>query len=83
MSRGSLLDVVESTKSVGQVLAALEAAVARNKFGILGIHNLKEAMEKRGVTFTRDCLSVEVCNPHQAKKVLEEPSCFCDARADG
>jgi uncharacterized protein (DUF302 family) len=28
-------------------------------------------MEKKGVTFNRECLIVEVCNPHQAKRVLE------------
>lgn len=66
-----MLHVVESAKPIGQVMAALEAAVARNKFGILGVHNLREAMEKKGVAFTRDCLIVEVCNPLQAKKVLE------------
>src|SRR3989337_2166140 len=66
-----MLHVVESTKPIAQVMAALESAVTRNKFGILGIHNLREAMEKKGVTFNRECLIVEVCNPHQAKRVLE------------
>jgi uncharacterized protein (DUF302 family) len=66
-----MLHVVESTKPLAQVMADLEAAVTRNKFGVLGVHNLKEAMEKKGVAFTRNCLIVEVCNPFQAKKVLE------------
>lgn len=66
-----MLHIVESAKPVAQVMADLEAAVARNKFGVLAVHNLREAMEKKGVTFTRECLIVEVCNPFQAKKVLE------------
>lgn len=66
-----MLHVVESTKPMTRVMADLEAAVARNKFGVLGTHNLKETMEKKGVAFGRDCMIVEVCNPVQAKKVLE------------
>jgi uncharacterized protein (DUF302 family) len=66
-----MLHIVESAKPVAQVMADLEAAVARNKFGILATHNLKEAMAKKGVAFERECLIVEVCNPFQAKKVLE------------
>ena len=66
-----MLHIVESGKPVAQVMADLEAAVARNKFGVLAVHNLREAMEKKGVAFTRECLIVEVCNPSQAKKVLE------------
>jgi uncharacterized protein (DUF302 family) len=66
-----MLHIVESAKPVAQVMADLEAAVARNKFGVLGVHNLREAMAKKGVAFARECLIVEVCNPSQAKKVLE------------
>ncbi|MBI4589397.1 MAG: DUF302 domain-containing protein [Candidatus Rokubacteria bacterium] len=66
-----MLHVVESKKALTQVMADLEAAVARHKFGILGQHNLKETMAKKGVEFARECRIVEVCNPHQAKKVLE------------
>jgi len=66
-----MLIVVESNKSLADVCAAMEPAVQRHKFGILGIHNLKEAMAKKGVAFERDCFIFEVCNPVQAKRVLE------------
>ncbi len=36
------------------------------------VHNLKETMKKKGVDFDRECRIFEVCNPHQAKKVLEK-----------
>jgi len=36
------------------------------------IHNLKETMAKKGVEFARECLIFEVCQPQQAKKVLEQ-----------
>lgn len=51
--------------------ADLEAAVTRHKFGVLGVHDLRETMAKKGVPFARECRIFEVCNPHQAKKVLE------------
>lgn len=59
-------------KSVEQATADLEAAVVRHQFGVLHIHNLKETMKKKGVEFDNECRILEVCNPHQAKKVLNE-----------
>ncbi len=66
-----MLYVVKSTKPLEQLAADLEQAVARHKFGILGVHNLKETMAKKGVAFDQECRIFEVCNPHQAKKVLD------------
>jgi uncharacterized protein (DUF302 family) len=36
------------------------------------VHNLKETTTKKGVEFARECLIFEVCQPQQAKKVLDE-----------
>ena len=66
-----MLHIVESRKSLDQVAKDLEEAVARHKFGVLGIHDLRATMAKKGVQFARECRIFEVCNPHQAKKVLE------------
>lgn len=66
-----MLHIVESSKPLDQVAKDLEAAVARHKFGVLGVHDLKETMAQKGVPFARECRIYEVCNPHQAKKVLE------------
>ena len=66
-----MLIVVESKKSFADVCAAMEPAVQKYRFGILAIHNLKETMAKKGVDFDRDCFIFEVCNPVQAKRVLE------------
>jgi len=62
---------VESLKTLREVASGLEAAAAKHKFGILAVHDLKAKMQEKGVDFDRDCLIYEVCNPHQAKKVLE------------
>jgi uncharacterized protein (DUF302 family) len=66
-----MLYIVESKKSLDQLAKDLEAAVARHQFGVLGVHDLKAAMAKKGVEFGRECRVFEVCNPHQARKVLE------------
>lgn len=59
-------------KSVSEAAVSLQAAVEANHFGVMHIHNLKETMLKKGVAFTHECLVFEVCQPQQAKKVLDE-----------
>lgn len=59
-------------KTVTEVAAALQLAVPANHFGVMQVHNLKESLTKKGVEFTRECLVFEVCQPQQAKKVLEQ-----------
>ncbi len=66
-----MLFKVETVKGFEQVCQNLERAVVNNKFGVMAIHNLNETMKKKGVEFSRLCRIFEVCNPHQAKKVLE------------
>jgi uncharacterized protein (DUF302 family) len=67
-----MLIKVTTDKSVSETAAALQAAVEAHHFGVMQVHNLKEAMEKKGVEFARECLVFEVCQPHQAKKVLDQ-----------
>lgn len=59
-------------KTVSEAAAALQAAVEANHFGVMHVHNLQETMVKKGVEFTHECLIFEVCQPQQAKKVLDE-----------
>jgi uncharacterized protein (DUF302 family) len=59
-------------KTVSETGTALQAAVQANYFGVMQVHNLKETMTKKGVDFTHECLIFEVCQPRQAKKVLDE-----------
>jgi uncharacterized protein (DUF302 family) len=66
-----MLHIVESTKSLARAVADLEQATVRNRFGVLGVHDLAAKMKEKGVEFDRECRIVEVCNPQQAKTVLE------------
>ena len=67
-----LLIKLSTDKTVSETTAALHAAVQANHFGVMQLHNLKETMAKKGVAFARECLIFEVCQPHQAKQVLDE-----------
>jgi uncharacterized protein (DUF302 family) len=67
-----MLIKLPTEKTVSEAAAALQAAVQANHFGVMQVHNLKETMEKKGVEFARECLIFEVCQPQQAKKVLDQ-----------
>ena len=67
-----MLIKLTTEKTVSEAAAALQAAVQGNHFGVMQVHNLKETMTKKGVEFARECLIFEVCQPQQAKKVLDE-----------
>ena len=67
-----MLFKLTTDKTVGATAAALQAAVQANQFGVMQVHNLKETMAKKGVEFGHECLVFEVCQPQQAKKVLEQ-----------
>ncbi|MFC1597093.1 DUF302 domain-containing protein [Planctomycetota bacterium] len=61
----------EARGSIGEVAEKLMKAAAENGFGVLGVHDLKEKMNAKGVPFDRECRIFEVCNPGKAKIVLE------------
>ncbi len=67
-----MLIKLSTDKAVSEAAAALQAAVQANHFGVMQVHNLKETMAKKGVEFARECLIFEVCQPQQAKKVLDK-----------
>jgi uncharacterized protein (DUF302 family) len=62
--------IVESNKSFEQAANDLEAAVKRNEFGVLHVHDLGNTLRGKGIAFTEQCKVFEVCNPGQAGKVL-------------
>lgn len=67
-----MLFKLSTDKTVSETAAAVQAAVEANHFGVMQVHNLKETMAKKGVEFARECLIFEVCQPQQARKVLDQ-----------
>jgi uncharacterized protein (DUF302 family) len=70
--RNIMLIKLYTDKTVTKTAAALQAAVQTNHFGVMQVHNLKETMAKKGVELTQECLIFEVCQPQQAKNVLDQ-----------
>jgi len=66
-----MLFQVESNKSLDEIERGLQESAARHQFGVIAIHDLKETLKKKGVDLAMECRIYEVCNPHQAKKVLD------------
>ena len=62
--------IVDTKKSFDQAATDLEAAVIRNGFGVLHIHDLGATLRSKGLAFEEQCKVFEVCNPGQAAKVL-------------
>jgi uncharacterized protein (DUF302 family) len=66
-----MLIEVQSRKRMEEIGRGIEEAAARHKFGVVAVHDLKETMRKKGVDYAGECMIYEVCNPQQAKRVLE------------
>lgn len=64
--------IVDSNKSFEQASSDLDAAVKRNGFGVLHVHDIGNTLRGKGVAFEPQCRVFEVCNPVQASKVMAE-----------
>lgn len=72
MTTKSILLKFSTGKSVRETAAALRAAVEANHFGVMQVHDLEQTMKKKGVELGHECLIFEVCQPRQAKRVLDD-----------
>ena len=62
---------VDSEKPLVRLREDLPRACASRKFGVLNVHDLRQKLHEKGVDFARGALVFDVCNPQQAKKVLD------------
>lgn len=63
--------ITDTKKSFAEAVAALEAAVPKQSFGILHVHDLGNTLRSKGLEFANECKVFEVCNPKQAKRVMD------------
>ncbi len=68
----NLLISVDSKKPLVRLRDDIPRACAAHKFGVLHVHDLRSKMREKGVEFDRETLIFDVCNPQQAKRVLEQ-----------
>lgn len=66
-----MLYQINSNKSLEEIERGLQDSAARHQFGVIAIHDLRDMMKKKGVELQMECRMYEVCNPLQAKKVLD------------
>jgi uncharacterized protein (DUF302 family) len=59
-------------KTLDEALASLKQALPAVGFGVLWELSFQQKLQEKGVDFTGQFHVLEVCNPHEAKKVLDE-----------
>lgn len=67
-----MLISLSTDKTIAEVSKALELAITENHFGLMQVHDLRATMNKKGIEMESPCLIFEVCQPQQAKKVLDQ-----------
>lgn len=62
--------IVDTKKTFEQAATDLNAAVRRNQFGVLHVHDLGTTLRGKGIEFMDECKVFEVCSPRQAADVM-------------
>ena len=65
------LYIVDSERKVQDIERDLPRVASQYQYGILGVHDLRQKMNEKGVAFGNECLVFSVCNPKQAKEILD------------
>jgi uncharacterized protein (DUF302 family) len=55
-----------------EAIKDLEASLKEEKFGVLWTFDIKEKLQEKGLEFEKEFKVLEVCNPQEAQKVLNE-----------
>lgn len=63
---------VATQKSVDEAVASLEQSLKANQFGVLWQLDLPAKLGEKGVELDMPYRILEVCNPHEAKRVLSQ-----------
>ncbi|KAF0092479.1 MAG: hypothetical protein FD141_663 [Fusobacteria bacterium] len=61
-----------TNKNLNDAIKSLEINLKELGFGILWQLNFKDKLQEKGLEFKEDFVILEVCNPKQAKEVLEK-----------
>jgi len=61
-----------SSKSVQEVVEAIQAIAPTHKFGVLNVRDMKGTLESKGFDLKEECQILDVCNPKVAFTFLSE-----------
>lgn len=62
----------KTDKTIADAMASLKDHLKENSFGVLFELNFKDKLNEKGIEFADDYYILEVCNPKEAKKVLDK-----------
>lgn len=63
---------VETKKSINEAVTSLETNLKEEKFGVLWMFDIKDKLQEKGLDFNQEYKVLEVYNPHEAQRVLNE-----------
>ena len=63
---------VVTEKSVEEAVGALEESLRANRFGVLWQLDIPAKLQEKGVEYKTPYRVLEVCNPHEASRVLTQ-----------
>lgn len=63
---------VETTTGIEEAIEKLKTSLKEDGFGVLWEFDIQEKLQEKGLEFEHPYKVLEVCNPHEAKKVLEQ-----------
>jgi uncharacterized protein (DUF302 family) len=63
---------VETKKTTDEAIASLENILKEEKFGVLWQFDIKDKLQEKGLDFDQSYHVLEVCNPHEAQRVLSQ-----------
>jgi len=72
---GIIMDInykIKTSKSFDQAVEDLKESLSNHNFGVLWELNFKDKLKEKGLDFNKNFKILEVCNPSQAKQVLEK-----------
>lgn len=63
---------VSAKGDVKDIVLRIEDLLKEKGFGVLWSFNIKEKLNNKGLEWENDIINLEVCNPFEAKKVLDK-----------
>lgn len=63
---------VRTEKGFEKAIEVLKESLSNHKFGVLWELNFKDKLKEKGLDFDKNFKILEVCNPKQAKEILEK-----------
>lgn len=68
-----MFDYTLSTpKTIDEAVESLEASLKEEQFGVLWTFDIKDKLQEKGLEFEKEFRVLEVCNPKEAQRVLNE-----------